>query len=41
MRLGADGGEFDVATASEQDVVAAITGLTANNGQKTEGTVNQ
>jgi D-xylose transport system ATP-binding protein len=41
MRLGADGGEFDVATASEQDVVAAITGLTANNGAKTEGTVNQ
>jgi D-xylose transport system ATP-binding protein len=41
MRLGADGGEFDVATANEQDVVAAITGLTANNGSKTEGTVNQ
>ena len=41
MRLGADGGEFDVATANEQDVVAAITGLTANNGAKTEGTVNQ
>jgi D-xylose transport system ATP-binding protein len=41
MRLGADGGEFDVATASEQDVVGAITGLTANNGAKTEGTVNQ
>ena len=41
MRLGADGGEFDVATASEQDVVAAITGLTANNGAKTQGTVNQ
>jgi D-xylose transport system ATP-binding protein len=39
MRLGADGGEFDVATANEQDVVAAITGLTANNGRKTEGTV--
>jgi D-xylose transport system ATP-binding protein len=41
MRLGADGGEFDVATASEQEVVAAITGLTATNGHKTEGTVNQ
>ena len=41
MRLGADGGEFDVATASEQDVVAAITGLTADNGHKTEGTVTQ
>ena len=41
MRLGADGGEFDVATASEQDVVAAITGLTADNGAKTQGTVNQ
>src|ERR1700712_6081325 len=37
MRLGADGGEFDVATANEQDVVAAITGLTANNrSSKTE-----
>jgi D-xylose transport system ATP-binding protein len=41
MRLGADGGEFDVASASEQEVVAAITGLTTNNGAKTEGTVNQ
>jgi D-xylose transport system ATP-binding protein len=41
MRLGADGGEFDVATANEQDVVAAITGLTANNGRKTEGTVTK
>jgi D-xylose transport system ATP-binding protein len=41
MRLGADGGEFDVATASEQEVVAAITGLTSGNGQKTEGTVTQ
>ncbi len=41
MRLGADGGEFDVASASEQDVVAAITGLTSGNGQKTQGTVNQ
>lgn len=41
MRLGADGGEFDVATASEQDVVAAITGLTSGNGHKTEGSVTQ
>jgi D-xylose transport system ATP-binding protein len=41
MRLGADGGEFDVATASEQDVVAAITGLHSGNGHKTEGTVTQ
>jgi D-xylose transport system ATP-binding protein len=41
MRLGADGGEFDVATASEQDVVAAITGLTADNGNKTQGTVSK
>ena len=41
MRLGADGGEFDVATASEQDVVAAITGLTSGNGPKTEGSVTQ
>jgi D-xylose transport system ATP-binding protein len=41
MRLGADGGEFDVATASEQDVVAAITGLTNHNGAKTQGTVTQ
>jgi D-xylose transport system ATP-binding protein len=40
MRLGADGGEFDVATANEQDVVAAITGLNANGG-KTQGTVTQ
>jgi D-xylose transport system ATP-binding protein len=41
MRLGAAGGEFDVATANEQDVVAAITGLTAANGRKTEGTVTK
>jgi D-xylose transport system ATP-binding protein len=40
MRLGADGGEFDVASASEQDVVAAITGLHANGG-KTQGAVSQ
>jgi D-xylose transport system ATP-binding protein len=40
MRLGADGGEFDVATASEQDVVAAITGLHANGG-KPQGTVTK
>jgi D-xylose transport system ATP-binding protein len=40
MRLGADGGEFKVADANEQDVVAAITGLTGNgNRTKTEGTV--
>jgi D-xylose transport system ATP-binding protein len=40
MRLGADGGEFNVADANEQDVVAAITGLTGNNNSKTtEGTV--
>jgi D-xylose transport system ATP-binding protein len=30
MRLGAPGGEFDVNTATEQEVVAAITGLTGN-----------
>jgi D-xylose transport system ATP-binding protein len=30
MRLGAAGGEFDVNTATEQEVVAAITGLTGN-----------
>jgi D-xylose transport system ATP-binding protein len=41
MRLGADGGEFNVADANEQDVVAAITGLTGNNRSKTEGTVTQ
>ncbi|MCW2985610.1 MAG: sugar transporter ATP-binding protein [Conexibacter sp.] len=42
MRLGADGGEFNVADANEQDVVAAITGLTGNNrSSKTEGTVTQ
>jgi D-xylose transport system ATP-binding protein len=40
MRLGADGGEFNVADANEQDVVAAITGLTANT-RHTEGTVTQ
>jgi D-xylose transport system ATP-binding protein len=40
MRLGANGGEFDVNTASEQEVVAAITGLTGNT-RKTEGTVAQ
>jgi D-xylose transport system ATP-binding protein len=38
MRLGAGGGEFDVPTANEQDVVSAITGLTGNT-RKTEGTV--
>jgi D-xylose transport system ATP-binding protein len=41
MRLGADGGEFDVASASEQDVVAAITGLNSGNGHKTQGSVTQ
>jgi D-xylose transport system ATP-binding protein len=30
MRLGAPGGEFDVNTATQQEVVAAITGLTDN-----------
>jgi D-xylose transport system ATP-binding protein len=35
MRLGAPGGEFDVNTASEQEVVAAITGLSGNG--KAEG----
>ncbi|HWH93041.1 MAG TPA: ATP-binding cassette domain-containing protein [Baekduia sp.] len=38
MRLGTGGGEFDVAATTEQEVVAAITGLTGNN-RKTEGTV--
>ena len=43
MRLGSNGGEFDVATATEQEVVSAITGLTGGNGTsaKTEGTVSQ
>ncbi|WP_445150031.1 ATP-binding cassette domain-containing protein [Baekduia sp. Peel2402] len=43
MRLGSNGGEFDVATATEQEVVSAITGLTGGNGNstKTEGTVSQ
>jgi D-xylose transport system ATP-binding protein len=41
MRLGTGGGEFDVATANEQDVVAAITGLTGTTPSKTEGTVSQ
>jgi D-xylose transport system ATP-binding protein len=31
MRLGAPGGEFDVNTATEHDVVAAITGLTSSD----------
>jgi D-xylose transport system ATP-binding protein len=35
MRLGAPGGEFDVSTATEQEVVAAITGLSGNG--KAEG----
>jgi D-xylose transport system ATP-binding protein len=41
MRLGANGGEFDVNNTSEQEVVAAITGLTGNGQRKTEGTVTQ
>jgi D-xylose transport system ATP-binding protein len=42
MRLGANGGEFDVNTTNEQEVVAAITGLTGNGHRtKTEGTVTQ
>ena len=36
MRLGASGGEFDVKTATQQEVVAAITGLT-ENGRGAEG----
>jgi D-xylose transport system ATP-binding protein len=39
MRLGANGGEFDANTASQQEVVAAITGLTSNG--KAEGTVTR
>jgi len=35
MRLGAAGGEFDVNNTNEQEVVAAITGLTGNG--KAEG----
>jgi D-xylose transport system ATP-binding protein len=41
MRLGTNGGEFDVNNTSEQEVVAAITGLTGNGHRKTEGTVTQ
>ena len=41
MRLGANGGEFDVNNTTEQEVVAAITGLTGNGHRKTEGTVTQ
>ncbi len=43
MRLGANGGEFDVAETNEQEIVAAITGLTGNgNGnRKTEGTASK
>jgi D-xylose transport system ATP-binding protein len=38
MRLGGPGGEFDVNTATEQEVVAAITGLTGNgSGNRAEG----
>jgi D-xylose transport system ATP-binding protein len=39
MRLGAPGGEFDVATATQQEVVAAITGL-AENG-RAQGAMNR
>jgi len=39
MRLGANGGEFDVNNTNEQEVVAAITGLTGNGHRTTEGTV--
>jgi D-xylose transport system ATP-binding protein len=38
MRLGTGGGEFDIKATNEQEVVAAITGLTGDN-RKTEGTV--
>jgi D-xylose transport system ATP-binding protein len=41
MRLGQNGGEFDVNNTTEQEVVAAITGLTGNGNRKTEGTVTQ
>jgi D-xylose transport system ATP-binding protein len=38
MRLGAAGGEFDVATATQEGVVAAITGLAGDgNGKAAEG----
>jgi D-xylose transport system ATP-binding protein len=37
MRLGAAGGEFDVHTATQQEVVAAITGLTGDGNGKPEG----
>jgi D-xylose transport system ATP-binding protein len=39
MRLGAPGGEFDVNTATQQEVVAAITGLTGNG--KAQGAVTR
>ena len=39
MRLGAAGGEFDVKTATQQEVVAAITGLTDNG--RTEGAMTR
>jgi D-xylose transport system ATP-binding protein len=38
MRLGTGGGEFDIKATNEQEIVAAITGLTGDN-RKTEGTV--
>jgi D-xylose transport system ATP-binding protein len=37
MRLGAAGGEFDVATATQEGVVAAITGLAGDGNGKAEG----
>jgi D-xylose transport system ATP-binding protein len=37
MRLGAAGGEFDVNTATQEEVVAAITGLTSDGNGKAEG----
>jgi D-xylose transport system ATP-binding protein len=37
MRLGAAGGEFDVATATQEGVVAAITGLAGEGNGKAEG----
>ncbi|MDA0168404.1 ATP-binding cassette domain-containing protein [Solirubrobacter taibaiensis] len=38
MRLGAPGGEFDVKSATQQEVVAAITGLT-DNDRSAEGAI--
>jgi D-xylose transport system ATP-binding protein len=41
MRLGAAGGEFDVATATQEGVVAAITGLAGEGNGKAQGATHR